>query len=163
LVANGSSVKVFGTAEFYYKTGVKTYKWKFLVASIGENSCIIGKDFIKSQGRTLNFSNMVWKTKAGVVQLFETGSSSIGAIKITEKEKIKKILGWPVSQCCTERKSFLEVVNSYQKYIENCADLAVQLNYLTRKRVKFKWDHSCQETVEALKNALISPSVCDIP
>ena len=86
--ANGTAVKIFGKASFEFFTGVKTYTWSFLVADIKGGSCIVGQDFIGSQGRSLKWSNLAWKTKAGVVQLFSLDSNTVGKIHVVEQVSI---------------------------------------------------------------------------
>jgi len=63
----------------------------------------------------------------------------------------------------SEIRSFHGLVNFYRSYIKDCADICAPLTFLTRKKVKFKWDENCNNAFLALKKALTSPPVLGYP
>jgi TorA maturation chaperone TorD len=54
---------------------------------------------------------------------------------------------------------FIGMVNFYHKFIPWLADVAVLLNALHKKGVKFVWRKEQQEASEALKQAILQPPV----
>jgi hypothetical protein len=54
------------------------------------------------------------------------------------------------------------MVNFYHKFIPGFANVAVPLNALWKKGVKFKWEEDQQLLFEALKKAISQPSVLQI-
>ena len=68
----------------------------------------------------------------------------------------------PSSAGCDVR-SFLGLANYYRCFIKNFARLAAPLTRLTRKDVKFQWDHSCATAFDQLKRALTSAPILAYP
>jgi hypothetical protein len=50
--------------------------------------------------------------------------------------------------------SFLALVNYYRKFIPRTSELSYALNEMTAKKAKFQWSEKCEESFEALKDAL---------
>ena len=46
---------------------------------------------------------------------------------------------WPTPQSAKEVHTFLEMASYYRRYVDDFARIAVPLNYLTRKNVRFQW------------------------
>ena len=61
--------------------------------------------------------------------------------------KVQAILEIPVPLNTTELKSFLELVNYYQKFIPGMSTLVAPLNALLGRDTPFSWTNSCQECV----------------
>ena len=106
------------------------------MADIQGSSCIVGHDFIGCKGRSLKWSSLLWKTKNGVVQLYNVRSDLVTCNKISIAKPASKV--WPEPTNKTETQSFSDAVNLYCRHLENCADLVEPLNHLARKKVKFK-------------------------
>ena len=88
LAANGTKLNILGQGTFRLVTEVKDYDWKFLVADIEGNMGLIGQDFIESQGKSLKWKNLTWKTKAGVIKLFKLHSDKVAKILVAKSVNI---------------------------------------------------------------------------
>lgn len=55
----------------------------------------------------------------------------------------------------TELKSFLGLINYYNKFIPNLSSKFYHLYNLLRNGVKFVWDANCQKAFEKSKNSLV--------
>ncbi|XP_067633073.1 retrovirus-related Pol polyprotein from transposon 412 isoform X3 [Eurosta solidaginis] len=60
-------------------------------------------------------------------------------------------------------RRFVAFANYYRRFIPNFASIAAPLNKLSRKRVEFKWDQSCDIAFEKLRKSLISPQILQYP
>ena len=70
----------------------------------------------------------------------------------TDPEKIAKILKQEIQQ-------FMSLVNYYRRFIKNCSEVSKPLSQLTERNRLFKWTDQCQESFEALRQALASAPV----
>jgi len=77
--------------------------------------------------------------------------------------KTEVIRNWPVPKNLTEMRSFLGLANFYQRYVKNCAKIAVPLTELEKKNVTFSWNQEQQNAFDQLKNALCSTPILQIP
>ena len=53
-----------------------------------------------------------------------------------EKEKINRVLSWPISKNIREVRKFLELINYYRRFIKDFARIMRPMNLLTRKDMK---------------------------
>ena len=60
-------------------------------------------------------------------------------------------------------RAFLGVAQFYRKYIKGFAQIALPLNKLLRKDVKFEWSEDCNKAFQTLKTALITAPVLAFP
>ncbi|GFX71383.1 transposon Tf2-6 polyprotein [Trichonephila clavipes] len=74
-------------------------------------------------------------------------------------EKISAVVNAPVPRNVHEVKSFLGLVNFYEKFCENLATIANPLNNLTKKNVRFLWSKDCQVAFEQIKKEICSPKI----
>lgn len=58
---------------------------------------------------------------------------------------------------------FIGMVNFYRKFIPNISEIALPLNELRRKGVKFVWGEAQQKAFSALKEAIMQPPVLRMP
>lgn len=82
---------------------------------------------------------------------------------LPDPEKIKAVQNYPVPKSADDTRRFVAFANYYRKYIENFAEIATPLNYLSRKNVQFEWTSECQLAFDTLKTALINPPVLQYP
>lgn len=80
-----------------------------------------------------------------------------------DPEKIRVIQNYPVPKDAKETKRFVAFANYYRRYIKNFAYIAVPLNRLAKKGVKFEWNDDCQKAFETLKNSLMTPPILEYP
>lgn len=80
-----------------------------------------------------------------------------------DPEKVKAVKEWPVPKGVDEAKRFVAFMNYYRRFIKNFAELAVPLNRLTRKGVKFVWDEQCEKSFQTLKLHLTTPPLLQYP
>ena len=74
----------------------------------------------------------------------------------TTSEKLKAILEAPPPRNVQELRSFLGLLNYYNKFIPNLASIIHPLNNLLKHNVKWAWSNSCVLAMEAAKQALVS-------
>jgi len=60
-------------------------------------------------------------------------------------------------------RSFLGAAGYYRKFIKNFAGIAAPLSHLTRKKIRFKWTHECQEAFDIIKRKLSTAPVLAYP
>jgi hypothetical protein len=106
--------------------------------------------------------------KPSKCKFFQKKVSFLGHIASEEgttcdPSKIECIQKWPEPRTKKEVQSFLGLVNFYRVYIKNCSEIAEPLTHLTKKLVKFKWDHACQIAFDTLKQKLTEPPVLSYP
>lgn len=78
-------------------------------------------------------------------------------------DKIKAVSEFPVPKNVKGVRSFLGLANYYRRFVYNFAKIAVPLNNLTRKSVKFQWTPECQTAFDTLKQALTSAPILSFP
>ena len=72
-------------------------------------------------------------------------------------------MSWKVPSNVKEIQSFLGLCSYYLQYIENFSHIASPLTNLTKKKVKFIWDESCQSAYEMLKEKLCTAPILAFP
>ena len=73
--------------------------------------------------------------------------------------KLRAIVDAPAPQNVNELRSFLGLLNYYNKFIPQSATILHPLNALLCKNVKWKWSKKCQESFDTAKKALSSSSL----
>ena len=76
---------------------------------------------------------------------------------------IETVLSWKQPTNVKEIQSFVGLCSYYRQYISNFSHIASPLTQLTKKNVKFIWDHSCQTAFEILKEKLCSAPILAFP
>nr|GEW28756.1 hypothetical protein [Tanacetum cinerariifolium] len=77
--------------------------------------------------------------------------------------KIEAIQEWEPPTKVTELRSFLGLVNYYQRFIMGYSAIASPLMDLLRKNQAWIWDEECQATFESLKKAVMEEPVLRLP
>ena len=72
-------------------------------------------------------------------------------------------MSWERLKSVFKIRSFLGLVGSYRRFIEDFSRLAAPMTRLTRKEVKFMWDDSCERAFQELKRRLTSAHILIVP
>ena len=81
---------------------------------------------------------------------------SQGYIEI-ETSKKQAILRWTsLLTSAQEVRQFMGIVSYYRNFIPHLATIAEPLTRLTRKRTRVEWGYEAQQSMEALKDAIIN-------
>ena len=80
-----------------------------------------------------------WLTEVG----FLAHVVSISSLSM-DPEKVKTVMSWERPKSVFEIRSFLRLAGYYIRFIKDFSWLAIPMNRLTRKEVKFVWDDSCE-------------------
>ena len=68
-----------------------------------------------------------------------------------EKEKVQRVIEWPVLKNVKDMQKFLELANYYKWFVKNFARVARPLHEMTRKEIKWSWGEKQQRVFEELK------------
>ena len=77
--------------------------------------------------------------------------------------KVEAVMSWERLKSVFEIRSFLGLARSYKRFIEDFSRLAALTTRLTRKKVKFMWDDSCERAFQELKRRLTSAPILIVP
>ena len=80
-----------------------------------------------------------------------------------DEEKVKAALNWLAPSNIKGVRSFLELANFYQRFIQNYGQVVRSLNDLLKKDVVFKWKEAQQHTFDTLKEKFMTVSVLAYP
>ena len=78
-------------------------------------------------------------------------------------EKLEAVMSWERPNSVFEIHNFLGLAGYYKRIIENFSRLAAPMTRLTRKKVKFEWNDSCEKAFQELKRRLTSASILIVP
>ena len=76
-----------------------------------------------------------------------------------DPSKFSAIETYPVPKNVKNVRAFLGLAQFYRRYIKSFAQIALPLNKLLRKDVKFEWNSECDQAFKTLKKALITAPV----
>ena len=79
---------------------------------------------------------------------------SVEGIKV-DPAKIEAIVVWKPPRNVTKVRSFMGLMGSYRRFVNEFSVIASPLTKLLRKDVKFEWNEKCQASFEQLKQLLI--------
>ena len=108
------------------------------------------------------------KIKPSKCELFKTETVFLGHIVCQEGIKpnpktVEAVMSWREPTTVREVQSFLGLCSYYRQYIKGFSHIAAPLTNLTKKKVAFVWDCSCQKAFESLKETLCSSPVLAYP
>lgn len=82
---------------------------------------------------------------------------------LPDPRKIECVKNFPVPKTIRQVQSFLGLANYYRKFIPDFSSIAMPINKLMRKDVKFVWTEKCQKAFEKLREILVSPEILIYP
>nr|GEX75652.1 uncharacterized protein [Tanacetum cinerariifolium] len=82
---------------------------------------------------------------------------------IMDGAKIKAIQDWEPPTKVTELRSFIGLVNYFQRFIMGYSAIASSLTDLLKKNKAWIWDEECQAAFESLKKAIMEEPVLRLP
>jgi len=68
-----------------------------------------------------------------------------------EKEKVQRVIEWPVPKSVKDVQKFLGLANYYRRFVKDFAKIARPLHEMTRKENKWSWGKRQQKAFEELK------------
>jgi hypothetical protein len=80
-----------------------------------------------------------------------------------DPKKVEAVLSWLVPKNVHNVKSFIGLVNYFQKFIEHYSEIAVPLTNLTRKSHPWVWTGRCQDAFKLLKQKLTEAPLLRTP
>ena len=81
----------------------------------------------------------------------------------TDPQKIADVTEWPVPGSQKEVRSFLGLASYYRRFVRGFANMAAPLHDLVKTQRIFEWSEEAQQSLEALRSALTSPSILAMP
>ena len=116
----------------------------------------------------LRFRGANLKLKPSKCELFRREVRYLGHIVneagvSTDPEKVSAVRDWPEPGCVRELQQFLGTVGYYRRFCPNLADLAVPLNHLINKGVKYNFSPECKQAFDALKDRLTTAPILGYP
>jgi hypothetical protein len=81
----------------------------------------------------------------------------------TDPEKVKVIQEFPTPKNCKQLKSFLGLVNYYQRFTSKYADSTVPLVKLLSKVIKWSWKRDHDEALQQVKSLFIKTVILHHP
>ena len=80
-----------------------------------------------------------------------------------EKEKVQRVMEWPVPKSMKDVQKFLGLANYYRWFVKDFARIAKPLYKTTRKGKKWEWGEKQQRAFEELKRRFMTEPVLVIP
>ena len=80
-----------------------------------------------------------------------------------EKEKVQRVMEWPVPKSVKDVQKFLRLANYYRQFVKDFAMIAKPLHKMMRKEKKWNWGEKQQRAFEKLKERFMTEPVLVIP
>jgi len=80
-----------------------------------------------------------------------------------EKEKVQRVVEWPVPKSVKDVQKFLGLTNYYRWFVKDFAKIAKPLHEITRKEMKWNWGERQQKAFEELKERFTTELVLVTP
>ena len=80
-----------------------------------------------------------------------------------EKEKVQRVMEWPVPKSMKDLQKFLGLANYYRWFVKDFAMIAKPLYEMTRKNKKWNWGERQQKVFEELKKRFTTEPVLVTP
>ena len=146
-------------------------QWNFLLVYL-DDIIVLASNFEEHLARLEEVFKRLFqsglKMKPSKCELFRTEVLFLGHVVNQDglqpnPKIIEKVLTWKEPCCVKEVQSYLGLCSYYRQYIQNFSHVAAPLTKLTKKKVKFVWDESCQIAFEVLKDKLCSAPILAYP
>ena len=146
-------------------------QWKYLLVYL-DDIIVIASNFKENLDRLEEvFKRLLeagLKMKPSKCELIKTEVLFLGHVVSPEGIKpnpkiVEAVMSWKVPSNVKEIQSFLGLCSYYRQYIENFSHIASPLTNLTKKKVKFIWDKSCQSAYEMLKEKFCTAPILAFP
>ena len=62
-----------------------------------------------------------------------------------DKEKVQRVIEWPVPKSVKDVQKFLGLANYYKQFVKDFAKIARPLHEMTRKEIKWGWEKSSRK------------------
>lgn len=79
------------------------------------------------------------------------------------EEKTRAVANWPTPSSMKEVRSFLGLVNFYQRFVPAFSNVVAPLADFISSKATFTWEDKHHRSFDLLKQSLISPPVLDYP
>jgi len=80
-----------------------------------------------------------------------------------EKEKVQRVIEWPVLRSVKDVQKFLGLANYYRQFVKDFAKIARPLHEMMRKENKWSWGERQQKAFEELKERFTTEPVLVTP
>ena len=123
-------------------------------------------DIVEEMLRRMAKNNLYVKLEKCVWKIREVGFLGVviepNGMKM-EKEKVQRVMDWPVPKSVKDVQKFLRLTNYYRQFIKDFAKVAKPLHEMTRKDVKWNRGERQQKIFEELKEMFIIELVLVLP
>ena len=80
-----------------------------------------------------------------------------------EKEKVQRVIEWPVPKSMKDVQKFLELANYYRQFVKDFAKIVRPLHEMMKKENKWSWGEKQQKAFEELKERFMTEPVLVTP
>jgi Tat protein secretion system quality control protein TatD with DNase activity len=80
-----------------------------------------------------------------------------------DPDKVEAIVNWPTPKSVRSLRAFIGTAGYYRRFIKNFAHIAKPLHHLLGKSTPFLWTEECSESLEKLKQCLVTSPILVAP
>lgn len=114
---------------------------------------------IKEAGLTLNREKCLFCRS----ELKYLGYVINGSGLLVDPEKVEAILKIPTPRCVREVRRIVGMASWYRRFIPNFSSLMSPLTRLTEKNQRFRWDDTCEDALNNIKQILVKAPILACP